>query len=461
MRIQTNKIIAILSISLFILTPLLSIHNDFSAKPTSTITYDYNLLIITSDEFKESLQPLISHKNDMNMKTKLVTLSEVYENMFWHGRDNPEKIKYFIKESIETWGIEYVLLVGDFRKMPIRYVYNQDVLQGFNEPRFISELYYADIYNADGSFSTWDTDNDAVFGEWYDDGFSTKAEDQPIDLYPDVAVGRLACRNNVEAEVLVEKIITYETTAYDSDWADNLLVCAGDTYPEMPTNEGEENTMHVLENMTDYDQSHLWTSDETLTGVRDIISAFNDGLGFVYFDGHANPFRWSTHPPGDGSTWIKGLSLITMSLLRNKDEYPIVVVGGCHNLQFDVHFQKIYEDPFYYFTWVPECWGWKLTRTINGGSVATLGCSGLGMTKEDKDSFSGAGDYLEPSFFYQIGVNNSEYLGDAWMNTLRMYLDKYPIDWNTPAAWDYAIDAKTVQQWVMLGDPSLKIGGYP
>jgi len=83
------------------------------------------------------------------------------------------------------------------------------------------------------------------------------------------------------------------------------------------------------------------------------------------------------------------------------------------------------------------------------------------MTKEDKDSFSGAGDYLEPSFFYQIGVNNSEYLGDAWMNTLRMYLDKYPIDWDTPAAWDYAIDAKTVQQWVMLGDPSLKIGGYP
>ena len=282
MRIQTKKIIAILSISLFILTPLFSIHNDFSAKPTSTTPHDYNLLIITSDEFKESLQPLISHKNDMNMKTKLVTLSEVYENMFWHGRDNPEKIKYFIKESIETWGIEYVLLVGDFRKMPIRYVYNQDVLQGFNEPRFISELYYADIYNADGSFSTWDTDNDAVFGEWYDDGVSTKAEDQPIDLYPDVAVGRLACRNNVEVEVLVDKIITYETTAYDSDWADNLLVCAGDTYPDMPTNEGEENTMRVLENMTDYDQSHLWTSDGTLTGVKDIISSFNSSkIGLI------------------------------------------------------------------------------------------------------------------------------------------------------------------------------------
>ena len=460
-----NALVKMISISLII---------SFLFLPVNWITYqstasflnlnhnqEYTLLIIAPSEFSTTLQPLITHKNSMGLSTKLVTLEDVYNQMFWQGRDNPEKIKYFIKKAVEIWQTEFVLLVGNFQKMPIRYVHNQDVLQGFNEPVFISELYYADIYNADGSFSTWDTDNDAIFGEWYDDGIATSAEDQPIDLYPDVAVGRLACKNNAEVKTVVDKIITYETTASNADWSDNILVCAGDTYPDLPTNEGEENTMHVLENMTEYDQQHLWTSDGTFTGVEDILKAFNNGLGFVYFDGHANPFRWSTHPPGDANTWIEGLSLISMSFLRNKDQYPIVVVGGCHNLQFDVHFQKIFEESFYYFTWVPECWGWKLTRVSNAGSVATLGCSGLGMTKEDKDSFSGAGDYLEPSFFYQIGVNNSEYLGDAWKNTITMYLDKYPIDWNTPAAWDYAIDAKTVQQWVLLGDPSLKIGGYP
>jgi len=178
----------------------IQIENELTTEP-------HDLLIITPQEFTESLQELVDHKNRFGMKTKLVTLSEVYDNMFWHGRDNAEKIKYFIKESIENWGVEYVLLVGDFRLMPIRYVHNQDVQQGFNEPVFISELYYADIYNQDGSFSSWDTDNDAVFGEWYDDGVSTKAEDQPIDLYPDIAVGRLACRNKVEVEVLVDKII--------------------------------------------------------------------------------------------------------------------------------------------------------------------------------------------------------------------------------------------------------------
>jgi len=464
--LQSMQFCAFLVIFLLISPGILSTTQTDSLPKTvdeslsSQVSIHYRLLIITADTFLDSLQPLVTHKNNMGMKTKIVTLTQVYDQMFWHGQDNPEKIKYFIKQSIETWGIDYVLLVGDFRLMPIRYIFNQDIQQGFNEPKFISELYYADIYNTDGSFSTWDTDADGICGEWYDDGIAHAAEDQPIDLYPDIAIGRLACRNKDEVNTVIEKIITYETTAYGSSWARNLMVCAGDTYPNMPSIEGEENTIHVLENMTEYNQQHLWTSDNTFSGVKDILTAFNQGLGFVYFDGHANPYRWVTHPPCDDNVWIQGLSLTSMSRLRNKDKYPIVVVGGCHNLQFDVHFCKIFEDPFFYFTWVPECWGWKLTRIKNGGSIATIGCSGLGMTKEDKDSFSGAGDYLEPSFFYQIGKNNSNYLGDAWKQTIHMYLDKYPIDWNTPAAWDYAIDAKTVQQWVLLGDPSLKIGGY-
>ena len=149
-----------------------------------------------------------------------------------------------------------------------------------------------------------------------------------------------------------------------------------------------------------------------------------------------------------------------MTRLRNREKLPVCVVGGCHNLQFDVHFGKLRDDPWYYYTFIPECWGWKLTRKIGGGSIATIGCSGLGMTKEDKESFSGAGDYLEPTFFKQYGVNGIDVLGDTWAATISDYLDTYPIDWNTPAAWDYAIDAKSVQQWVLLGDPSLKIGGY-
>ena len=433
---------------------------DQHEKSIITSCQIFDLLIITPAQFKKELEPLVDHKNSNGISTTLVTLTKLYDEEFW-GRDNPEKIKYFIRDAIENWGIKYVLLVGDFTQMPVRYVHNEDVNSGFHEPCFISELYYADIYDKNDGFSSWDTDNDGIYGEWIDDEISEEAEDKNIDLYPDVFVGRLACRNRVEVKTMVNKIINYETSTFGEEWFNKIVVVAGDTYPEINGNEGEENTIHVLENMSGFEQIILWTSDGTFTGVRDILRAVNKGCGFLYFDGHANPFHWSTHPPGDRNTWIEGLSILSMSRLTNGKKLPICVVGGCHNLQFDVHLGKLREDPWYYFTWIPECWGWKLTRKIGGGSIATIGCSGLGMTKEDKESFSGAGDFLEPTFFYEYGVNGTDILGEVWGKTITDYLNKYPIDWGTPAAWDYAIDAKTVQQWVLLGDPSLKIGGYP
>ncbi|HEC89783.1 MAG TPA: hypothetical protein ENI44_04300, partial [Thermoplasmatales archaeon] len=324
----------------------------------------------------------------------------------------------------------------------------------------------ADIYDRNGSFSSWDSDNDGIYGEWIDDGVSTEAEDKNIDLYPDVAIGRLACRNIGEVEVMVDKIIKYETSTYGQPWFHRMVVVAGDTYPEKLNPkwvgyEGEENTERGLENMSGFTPIRLWTSEGSFKGPRDVIKAINQGCGFLYFEGHANPFKWSTHPPNDPDTWIEGLSVLNMNLLWNGYKLPVCVVGGCHNLEFDVHLGKLKENPWYYFTWIPECWGWKLTKKFYGGSIATIGCTGLGMSKEDKESFSGAGDYLEPTFFYEYGTNHTHILGDVWKNAITDYLHRYPINWNTPATSDSAIDAKTVQQWVLLGDPSLMIGGYP
>jgi len=115
---------------------------------------------------------------------------------------------------MDEWGVRYVLLVGNYRLMPVRYCYNADVGSGYEEPCFISELYYADIYDEYGEFSSWDTNNNGIYGEW----FGNVSEDPDIDLYPDVSVGRLACRNDFEVRTMVKKIIRYETSAYGSEW---------------------------------------------------------------------------------------------------------------------------------------------------------------------------------------------------------------------------------------------------
>jgi hypothetical protein len=297
----------------------------------------FDLLIIAPTQFKKALQPLINHKNSVNVRTNLVTLDEVYHQMFWHGRDNPEKIKYFIKTAKEEWGITYVMLVGDFQKIPIRYVYNADNNTFWNEPYFISELYYADLYDKNGNFSSWDTSGNGIYGEWYGDA----AKDPDIDLYPDVFVGRLACINEAEVKTMVKKIITYETTTYGQEWFHRFVVVAGDTYPasENPNwtgCEGELNTLNAIENMSGFEPTKLWASDGTLSGPKDVIRAINKGCGFIFFEGHASAVSWSTHPENDSKTWVDGLSTFTMNFLRNKQMLPICFVGGCHNNEFDV-----------------------------------------------------------------------------------------------------------------------------
>jgi hypothetical protein len=463
-NIQTILILLLYGTSLFIGT--LSTGATLESPEPSLLGYQrYDLLIITPACFQKELQPLVTHKNSVGISTRCVTLDEIYDRMYWHGRDNPEKIKYFIKTAIEEWHISYVLLVGgkigqsSSWYCPVRYVNMENTW----EPRFISDLYYADIYNSDGTFSTWDSDNDGLYGEWY---YLQQAEDTNIDLHPDVAVGRLPCRSKSEVRIMVNKIIDYETTTYGKSWFYDMLIFAGDTYPESQNplwvgNEGELYGDCAVENMTGFHAYRYYTSDGTLSRMSDVTRAFSRGAGFVYFVGHGSPRVWGNNKP-DGMGFVEGLSPRNIPLLHNSGKYPVCVLSGCHDLQFDVDIFKIFDriarrrgEAAY------ECLGWRLTRKIAGGSIATLGPTALGFTKEDKDSFAGGINEIEVNFFTQYGQHHHDVLGETWAAAISWYADTYPVQWDTSSVDDSWIDAQVVQSWILFGDPSLKIGGYP
>ncbi|MCJ7571196.1 MAG: C25 family cysteine peptidase, partial [Candidatus Thermoplasmatota archaeon] len=72
-----------------------------SLKSSSKLTSEeYDLLIITPEEFLENIQPLVDHKNNHNVLTKLITVEEINGI----GRDKQEQIKYYIKDAIEDYG---------------------------------------------------------------------------------------------------------------------------------------------------------------------------------------------------------------------------------------------------------------------------------------------------------------------------------------------------------------------
>jgi hypothetical protein len=189
-----------------------------------------------------------------------------------------------------------------------------------------------------------------------------------------------------------------------------------------------------------------------------------NGCGFLYFVGHGSPKTWGTHPP-DSDEFIRGLTVQNVHRLRNRNMLPVCLLSGCHDLQFDVSIFKIFNKTArYHQEGTPECLGWRLTRKIGGGSIATIGCTALGFTKEDKDSFKGGINELEVEFFRQYGQNHVEVLGDTWKAALEWYIDTYPVsesDWDNATANDDAwVDVQIPQTWVLLGDPSLQIGGY-
>jgi len=411
---------------------------------------DYDMLIVSPSSYSTALQDFIDHKDNLGVKTKLVTLNDIYLGKYFelNGRDNQEKIKYFIKDSIENWNITYVLFVGSYGQIPIRLCYNNDNYTKNPEINFISELYYADIYEEDNSFSSWDNDQDGIYGEWDGD----VAQDAPIDLKPDICLGRLACIDKDEVEIVVEKIIDYETGSFDPSWFKRFVVVGGDTYEELEGYEGEIYNQQALDSIPDFEAVKLWGSTGSLVDGFDISTEINKGCGFLYLSGHGNANLWVTFDPERNS--VGKFSGTHMLFLNNKDKLPVCLVGGCHNSEFAIG-PNFYCKAWNKIKWLKECWSWRLVSKPNSGSIATIGATGLAWYSAEYD---GEGtNWLNVQFFKEYS-NGTRLLGQIWKDSITKYLDNFTIDWNTPFGSFNSINAKTVQEWTLLGDPSLTIG---
>ena len=417
---------------------------------------NYDMIIIAPSLYNSTLETFIEHKNNHNIITKFVSIDDIYTGAYFsvQGRDDQEKIKYFIKNAIENWGITFILFVGNSIQIPVRFCYNYDNYSYYPEYKFISELYYADIYDSENNFSTWDSDEDGLFGEWVDNA----AEDKPIDLKPDVCLGRLACENKQEVSTVIKKIINYEENQADPSWFKNMVVAGGDTYAKFEGYEGEIYNQMALDAMPDFTPVKLWSSTKTLTKHgKSIIKAINSGAGFIYLSGHGNKRLWQTNYPN--GSWVGRFAPLQMLFLLNKNKLPVCIVEGCHNSEFitkSSSSQNIYSSSIFQ-TKIQECWSWVLTSKKIGGSIATIGPTGLCWYGAE---YAGGGtNWLSIQFFKEY-ANGTQLLGELWKNSISLFLDNYIINWETPAGGASSLDAKTVQEWVILGDPSLKIGGY-
>ena len=145
--------------------------------------------------------------------------------------------------------------------------------------------------------------------------------------------------------------------------------------------------------------------------------------------------------------------------LTNAYKLPVIVIGGCHNSQFNTTLLNlIIQKPFFthaygYGDYVPKCFSWYLTNLENGGAIATMGNSGLGMGYHDAGYTTGLDGWLMPQFFKHYGVNNETFIGAAHSYAIADYALNF--DCNSGDS-----DRQMLEQWPLLGDPSMLIGGY-
>jgi hypothetical protein len=450
-----------------------TIHLLYNAKDS----YDY--LIITPEEWKADFELFKQHKNSIGIETIVVSLNEIYNNYYFtsEGRDNQEKIKIFIKNAKENWNIQYVLLIGNKDKLPVRYIpyigpsnffmnkmrhnYNCNYL---NNQEFISDLYYADIYDNNDSFCGWDSNKNDIFGE-ADDIHNI----DDVDFFPDVYIGRIPCSSSEEIETVLTKIIEYENNAYGQSWLKNLILCGGDTSPwfyeeniwllillskgliHRRAFEGEYTCNKVAEILNDYNPVKCYSTGfinpkiKSLT-VKNINDAINMGGSFFLYVGHGFGTAFATHPPFMSRIWLPYPNMYHISDLdglTNEGKLHIAVFSACHCSNFND---------------IPNPIAWKIISHKTGGAIASIASTTV--------SYSPLATYTTESYMGRLTIGlfksyskGTDILGKMWAESIFDYLEDEKV-WDDIFPNPISIHYLTLEEWILFGDPTLKIGGY-
>ena len=91
-----------------------------------------------------------------------------------------------------------------------------------------------------------------------------------------------------------------------------------------------------------------------------------------------------------------------------------------------------------------------MIKKQNGGAIACFGATRTGFGGFAGDPFMAGASSMHAFFFdsYEPGI----YLGDMFISAQKLFIENI----NEKVMYD----PLTIQEFILIGDPSLKIGGY-
>lgn len=401
------------------------------------------MLIITHSNFTDELTPLAEWKNKKGVKTIIATNYSAYE-----GVDTQEKIRNMIRSYYEREDLQWVLIAGDTDIIPIREVYNPDVVLA-GEHEDVGGDYYkpTDYYYAELN-GTWDQDEDGIYGE--SSAYNLNGIDE-IEWFPEVYVGRLPASNEVEIKNMVDKTLKYETNPTIGAWMESFLLGGViSNYPyETENGIGEDearltsyiisnyvgNSMeltHLVETTSSYEPE---VDSEAITYSK-FVSGINSGNSLAMFAGHGAPDVFVNR----GGT--KFYKYSDASIASNDYMPTLIYASACDTSTFDSGDNNI---------------GEALIKRKDGGAIGYIGGLRVTWYFEDDENLEMLNRGNCKLFWQEFFLNHSYQQGKALFDSKVAYLNS---DWfqkysniNMTLEWE----RKNVLSYSLLGDPEVDI----
>lgn len=241
-----------------------------SAKDTASVK-PFNLLILTHDEFYDSIQPFVEWKKRKGYHVSVLKTSQIADN------PSDSDIKKALQDSFDAGSLQYVLLVGDVDYIPA----------------------FKGVRNA-----------------LNDHGYTTL---QGTDYLPDIVLGRFSVNDSRECSIYVRKLLKYEKypdTLSDPSWYSDATSAASSAH--LDDWHGRD-VVHFLKNHHFIQVDDFRASINRFKGIN-VLDALDSGRSWFFYIGHGTSTGFSI----DG-----GFGLYEVDHLNNYGRIPAVVSVAC------------------------------------------------------------------------------------------------------------------------------------
>jgi hypothetical protein len=435
--------------------------------PNSTPDYNIDLLIITPDEFEGELNPFIKLKNQLGIRTTVVTKTMIGNNN-WFADPNPddnfEGIDGYIKNIYDIGGSyapEFILLIGETNLLPTHY---------WNSSPYplASDIYY----------STMDVENPNL--TWIFD-------------FPDMFLGRFSVDNSSELQNIINKIKKYSVipNTNNSNFYSTMLLAAYFQLVDFPSgNElftergyytwtSERIAEHLIANydinrvyetpstnplyyrnganvnpdIIFYDEEGGYLAEEAVPAIIDQI---NEGCFLINHRDHGSSANHYNSIHTSAEFWVKpNFSDSDIQYLTNSDFFPVMFSINCQTGWFDgaTDFQL----PNNY-----DCFGEQLLSAVDKGIVGFIGSTRTSYSGFNDEFDVGLIDAIWPDFdLFSSEIQIPTYFLGTILNHGKLFMYRNYIFTN---GGNYGFDPPSVfdkrlafEEFHVLGDPTLEM----